>query len=254
MPVRFLLAALAALAALAPAFAETAPPAPSPELEQQVLEIIRRHPDFVFEQINRYKEREALAQVIDQFRASLARPTQIDISGAPALGPADAPLTLIEFSDFQSPYCGKVEPVLKSLRKKYGDRLRFVYLHFPLERIHPQAKAAALAAWAAGQQGRFFEYHDRLFERQAELAPPLYEQIARELGLDVARFNADRASPLALAAIEANRRQAEQLKLGGTPAFFLNGGLIPGGMPLAVFEEMFQIALEQKQLSKSPGS
>ena len=180
--------------------------AQSADLEKQVLDIIKKHPEALVESLKAYQQDQGRAQRVQEWKESIANPVKVDISQAPAQGPTDAPLTLVEFSDFQCPYCVRVQPTLTTLLDKYKGQIRFVYLHLPLP-MHPQAKPAALAAWAAQQQGKFFEFHDRLFALNQKLTPTSYEAIAKDLKLDLVKFNEDRQSPQATAQVTAARRE-----------------------------------------------
>jgi protein-disulfide isomerase len=143
-------------------------------------------------------------------------------------GNPDATVTLVEYSDFQCPACAAFQPVVKQLMEMYGDKLRFEYHHFPLP-IHPFAQQAALAAEAAGQQGKFFEMHDKLFENQQEWSSSRTPQVffikyAEELGLNVETFKAQQKASVLREAVKADMNRAQdELKLTGTPSFFLNG-------------------------------
>lgn len=236
----FLLLLFAVLLLPAPVLAAE----PAEPLEKQVLEIIQRHPEAVYNALRTYKLQADRAQQLGEWRENLKKPIQVNIAGAPVRGRMDAPLTLVEFSDFQCPFCGQAQSTLRALESKYKDQLRVVYLNLPLP-IHPQAQAAALAAWAAGRQGRFFEYHDRLFALNEDLQADSFESIARDLGLDLAQFNRDRESPEALARVAADVQQAIDLKLDSTPSFVLNGVLIKGARPLADFEEVIKLVRPQ---------
>ncbi|AGY58270.1 DsbA family protein [Gloeobacter kilaueensis] len=236
----FLLLLFAVLLLPAPVLAAE----PAEPLEKQVLEIIQRHPEAVYNALRTYKLQADRAQQLGEWRENLKKPIQVNIAGAPVRGRMDAPLTLVEFSDFQCPFCGQAQSTLRALESKYKDQLRVVYLNLPLP-IHPQAQAAALAAWAAGRQGRFFEYHDRLFALNENLQADSFESIARDLGLDLAQFNRDRESPEALARVAADVQQAIDLKLDSTPSFVLNGVLIKGARPLADFEEVIKLVRPQ---------
>jgi protein-disulfide isomerase len=140
-----------------------------------------------------------------------------------AAGPETAPLTLVEYGDFQCPHCRKAYPIVKAVQQKLGPRLRFVYRHFPLTRIHPDAQHAAEAAEAAGAQGAFWQMHDRMFERQFALDDDSLIEYARELGLDADRIRG------ALDAGTHRDRVREDFLTGvksgvnGTPTFFING-------------------------------
>jgi protein-disulfide isomerase len=230
------------------AVAQTPLPSPtlSPALEKQVLEVIRRHPEVILESVGKYQTEQRKTQRSAEIKAFLKNPLKVDISNAPILGSADAALTLVEFSDFQCPFCVRSQEVLNVLKEKYKGKLRIAFLHFPLEQLHPQAKPAALAAWAAGQQGKFFEYHDRLFALQEKILPTSFESIAEDLKLDLARFNRDRNSPQAEARIKADMEIGTGLGIKSTPTFVLNGVPLEGAQPLDVFEEVIKLVLETK--------
>ena len=108
-----------------------------------------------------------------------------------ARGPKDAPVTLVMYGDYECPYCGEAHPVLKELEGRVGQEVRFVFRHFPLDSVHPRARRAAQAAEAAASQGRFWEMHDLLYERQGELGEEDLMRYAAELGLDLQRFEED---------------------------------------------------------------
>src|ERR687889_1113964 len=108
-----------------------------------------------------------------------------------ARGPMDAPVTLVKYGDYECPYCGEAHPVLKELQERVGEQVRFVFRHFPLDSTHPRARRAAQAAEAAASQGRFWEMHDLLYERQGELGEEALRRYATRLGLDPAHFEED---------------------------------------------------------------
>jgi protein-disulfide isomerase len=158
-------------------------------------------------------------------------------------GNPEATVTLVEYSDFQCPACASFQPVMEQIMNTYGDKIRFEYKHYPLP-IHPYSQQAALAAEAAGQQGKFFEYHDMLFKNQqtwANSAVPatMFVQYATELGLDVEKFRQQQKSSILRDAVKADMAEARELELTSTPTFFLNGEK----MEIATFEEFIsQIA------------
>jgi protein-disulfide isomerase len=215
------------------------------QLEQMVLEIIRRNPQVIIDSVNNYQNEQVRVQRRAEWQQQLKQQMQVDLKNAPILGNPSASLTLVEFSDFQCPYCIQAQPTLKALLQKYKGKIRLAYLHLPLS-IHPEAKAAAQAAWAAGQQGKFFAYHDRLFSLAGALQPESYVQIAQDLGLDLVKFNRDRQSPQASAQIESDLQQAAKLGIQGTPSFVLNGILLRGALPIADFEDAIQFVESQK--------
>jgi protein-disulfide isomerase len=143
-------------------------------------------------------------------------------------GNPQAAVTLVEYSDFQCPACASFQPVLTEILAAYGDSIRFEYKHFPLVQIHARAEAAARAAESAGQQGKFFEYHDQLFANQSEWvnsANPYsyFTQYAEDLGLDMDQFKRQSRSSLLADKVRAQYNEARELGLTGTPSFYLNG-------------------------------
>jgi protein-disulfide isomerase len=138
-------------------------------------------------------------------------------------GPKKAPVTLVEYGDFECPYCGEAYPVVEAVRKRLGRQLRFVYRHFPLTSAHPRAEAAAEAAEAAGAQGRFWEMHDRLFEHQDALEDRDLLAYAQAIGLDVARFVAERGAGNYVARVREDFTSGVRSGVNGTPSFFING-------------------------------
>jgi protein-disulfide isomerase len=159
-------------------------------------------------------------------------------------GNPDATVTLVEYSDFQCPACASFQPVMEEIMKTYGDKLRFEYKHYPLP-IHPYAQQAALAAEAAGQQGKFYEYHDLLFKNQQNwstaVAPgSLFIQYAEELGLDMEQFRRQQKSSILRDKVRSDLAEARELGITATPTFYLNGEK----MEIATFEEFIsQIAM-----------
>lgn len=143
-------------------------------------------------------------------------------------GGENAAVTLVEYSDFQCPACGAFQPVLNEVLAQYGDKIRFEYKHFPLVQIHPFAEPAARAAEAAGQQGKFFEYADVLFAKQAEWSKAtnptgFFTRYATELGLDMDLFAKHQKSSVLSDNVRAQMAEARELGLTGTPSFYLNG-------------------------------
>ncbi len=171
-------------------------------------------------------------------------------AGHPELGSKDAPVTIVEFSDFQCPFCGRAEPTLKQIREKYGDKTRLVYMDFPLG-IHDHAIDAASAGRCAGEQGKFWQFHDAMFADQSKLAPADLKADAKKIGLDTAKFNDCLDSGKYKGAIEADMAQGRQLGIDGTPAFFINGRPMTGAQPFEKFQTTIdeELAGGQKQAS-----
>lgn len=161
------------------------------------------------------------------------------IGSSPTKGNPNAPIVLFKFSDFQCPYCVVAAGNMNEFVGQHEDEILYVYKHFPLTQIHPEAMPSAKAAWAAEQQGQFWLYHDGLFVNQNRLGEDLYVELAEAMQLDVEQFNRDRTSAEAQAAIEQDLALAGQLQLRGTPSFIMNDLLIPGGAPLQLFEKIF---------------
>ena len=153
----------------------------------------------------------------------------------PVRGNAKAPVTVVLFSDFQCPFCANVEPTLAEVQKQYGEKVRIVWKHQPLS-FHPNALPAAQAAEAAREQGKFWQMHDRLFSSQRELSPETYERIAREIGLDVRRFQEATRSGRALGRIQDDQRLAARVGANGTPTMFVNGEKVEGAVPFGTLK------------------
>jgi protein-disulfide isomerase len=166
---------------------------------------------------------------------------------APSKGPADAALTMVVFSDFQCPFCQRVEPTLAELEKHYGKKLRVVWKNYPLP-FHPDAAPAAEAVMAAEAQGKFWPMHDKLFENSGALDRASLEKYAGELGLDLARFKADLDAHRYKARIEADTQEGTDLGVNGTPAVFINGRKIAGAYPVETFR-----AVADQELAKVEG-
>lgn len=141
----------------------------------------------------------------------------------PVRGPANAAVTIIEFSDFQCPFCGRFEPVMKRVLTKYPTQVRLIYRHSPLSAVHPAAQKAAEAAVCAQNQGKFWELHDLMFAEQSSLGVDALKQKAKRLELDTAVFNDCLDSGKAVDTVAADTRAADQLGITGTPTSFING-------------------------------
>jgi protein-disulfide isomerase len=180
-------------------------------------------------------------------RVSLEPPRQrVATADSPGRGPANAPIELIEFSDFQCPYCLRADPTVRQVLATYGDRIHFVYRHYPLPN-HPNARPAAEAAACAGDQGKFWAYHDRLFTSQTRLETADLKQHAVEIGLDAAKFNACVDGRQTQAKVEADIRAGEEVGVNGTPAFFINGRALSGAQPFEAFKHVIDEELELKK-------
>ncbi|MGD1714388.1 DsbA family protein [Dapis sp. BLCC M172] len=208
------------------------------ELEAEVLQVIRNHPEVVWESLQVYQQQqwEQQKQAQELLSQELkASPDRI-IGESPATDSVDGKIVLLEFSDFQCPFCSQAHKTLKQFMATHQDRVALVYKNLPLS-IHPEAMPAAKAAWAANQQGKFWQYHDTLFNQQDKLGEQLYLDIARNLNLDLERFNRDRHSQAAETAIEKDIEMAQRAEIGGTPFLAINGKAFAGAVPLSELEK-----------------
>ena len=162
----------------------------------------------------------------------------IPVEGYPAIGPDDAPITIVEFSDFQCPYCRQWhQTVYAPLFAAYPDQIRLVYRHLPLTSIHPEAQPAAEAAMCANEQNAFWEYHDKLFGGEL-LGAGVYSQYAAALGLNMDEFETCITERTYQQAVQADSDFALNLGVNSTPTFFVNGLAIVGAQPLEVFQQV----------------
>lgn len=212
------------------------------QLEEQVLQVIRDHPEVILESVQAYQKRqeEQVQASRQQFLEKMTTNPGSIVGESPTLGSAEKNLILLEFSDYQCPFCAQAHPTLKQFIAKHQNTVTLVYKHLPLSAIHPEAIPAAKAAWAAQQQGQFWAYHDALFERQKDLGESLYPAIAQELGLDLEQFNRDRQSGKAERAIAQDFELAEELGINSTPVFFMNEELIPAPLNLNTLEAVLK--------------
>lgn len=166
-------------------------------------------------------------------------PPRIEVAdaGRPARGKTDATVEVIEFSDFQCPFCQRAFPTVEQVLKTYGDRIKFVYRHYPLGN-HPDARPAAEAAACAESQGKFWEYHDRLFGIQGKLSAADLKGHAAALGLDVAKFSACVDNHQTKTRVDEDVEAADAAGVTGTPAFFINGRALEGAQPFEAFKRV----------------
>jgi protein-disulfide isomerase len=138
-------------------------------------------------------------------------------------GPPDAPVTLLEYGDYECPYCGAAHPIIKDVQARMGDRLRFVFRNFPITTSHAHAEQAAEAAEAAGAQGRFWEMHDLLYENQRALGDDDLRAYAQRIGLDLERFDKELAEHVHAPRVREDFMSGVRSGVNGTPTFFING-------------------------------
>jgi protein-disulfide isomerase len=163
----------------------------------------------------------------------------VELAQAPVRGNPKAAVTVIEFSDFQCPYCQRVRPTMTRLRELYADRVRFAFRHYPLD-FHPQAQKAGEAAACAGEQGKFWEMHDRLWDNTSKLQVDDLKAHAQTLGLAPAEFATCLDSGRFADAVEADLRAGQEYGVSGTPAFFVNGRPLVGAQPFEAFQQVIE--------------
>ena len=171
---------------------------------------------------------------------------QFNNEKAPALGKPDAPVTLVEFSDFQCPFCQASVPTLKQVTEKFGDKVRIVYRQFPIPSIHPFALKAAEASLCANEQSKFWEMHDAMFADQKKLSVSDLKQTARNLGMDGKKFDTCMDSGRYVEQVQNDQKEGQRAGVNGTPAIYVNGVHVEGGsVPFSVLEAAIQRELAQ---------
>lgn len=195
-----------------------------------------------------------------QAAPSRAQPTidqtvyKVPVEGSVASGPADAPVTIVEFSDYQCPFCGRANATIEQVQKEYGDKVRVVMKQLPLENMHPQARGAAMAALAAGEQGKYWEMHHKLFENIRALDDASLVQKAKDLGLNLDKFNKDRVDARLKAVVDEDLKLANSLGVTGTPGFFINGRKLGGAYPFDVFKKVIDEELVKAEALVKAGT
>jgi predicted DsbA family dithiol-disulfide isomerase len=164
---------------------------------------------------------------------------------APIMGPADAPITIVEWSDYQCPFCKRAHPTVEQVLTEYKGKVRFIYLDYPLP-FHPMAMPAAQAVHCAQDQGKFWEYHKNLFEAPGDLSKADLSKRATDIGLDAAAFEACTTSNKFDSLIKTNYDDGQALGVTGTPAFFINGRMLVGAQPIEQFRDIINDELSRK--------
>jgi protein-disulfide isomerase len=169
--------------------------------------------------------------------------TTFDLTGAPTKGPAEAPVTIVEFSDFQCGFCLRVNSTVAQVLEKYQGKVRLVFKHYPLVELHPSAPSGHRAALAAHEQGKFWEMHDRIFANQRAMTRQDLLGHAGALGLDMTKFMADLDGPRLQAVLDRDLAEGRKVGVEGTPTFFINGTAVVGSQPLDAFVKVIDKAL-----------
>ena len=177
----------------------------------------------------------------------LLEPDRVEVAATgPAKGPADAPVTIVAFSDFQCPYCARLVPTLEQVMAKYGDKVRLVFRQYPLN-FHEHAQKAAEASLCANDQGKFWEYHDLLFANQGKLGVDALKQYAQQLSLNADDFSTCLTSRKHKAAVDRDIEDGRKVAVSGTPTFFVNGRAVVGAQPIESFRAVIDEELAKVQ-------
>jgi protein-disulfide isomerase len=185
---------------------------------------------------------QAQGTVVDRLQPPPVVRVQVSTDGAPIRGTADAPVTLVEFSDFHCPFCKRVQPTLTQVLEKYPGKVRLLFRHLPLDALHPQARNAAEASWCAQDQGKFWEYHDLLFANAPKAGEDDLKHYAGQIDLDMRKFESCLSQKANHDSIQRDIDEVTKLGMSGTPAFFINGRPISGAQP---FEKFVQVIDEE---------
>ncbi len=194
-------------------------------------------------------QKKAEADMENQFK----NPVVVPVEGSPFKGPKDAKVTVVEYSDFECPYCSRGKDTMEQVLKAYPKDVKVVFKHLPLG-FHRNAKPAARASMAAHEQGKFWEMHDALFSNQKGLGDDFYFATAKEIGLDVEKFKKDYASGKYDKQIEADSSFANKNGINGTPGFFVNGVKVTGARPFPDFKKIIDRWLAKGKTATAPAT
>jgi len=209
----------------------------------------RRLANFVVKMASAGKSRNAAREELSKFAAApenlLDDPIKIVTDGDPVRGPSNAKVTIVEFSDFQCPYCAKAAGEVKQILNKYPKDVRLIFKQYPLD-IHSQAAAAAEASLAAQAQGKFWEMHDRFYANYRSINPAHILTWAKEVGLDLTRFKTDLDSHKYLPRVRNEEKQGDDAGVVGTPTFYINGKKLNTSFEVATIEPVIQSEMKKK--------
>lgn len=222
-----------------------------------IFEVIEKHPDTFLETVNKaareaqVKQRENAAKAEqDQFEEEFKNPKKPEINASMAAqGPADAPITIVEYSDFECPYCSRGYRTVQEVKEKYKGKVRFIFKHLPLD-FHPMAMPAAQYFEAIAKQSpeKAYKFHDLVFENQEKLKTgkeKFLEDTAKKVGADIAKVKKDMTSDEVTKRIEADMEEAKKFGISGTPGFIINGVSLRGAYPADKFAEIIDRQLKQ---------
>lgn len=177
--------------------------------------------------------------------ADTGKPVDVKVASTDHIrGDKNAPITIVEFSDIQCPFCSRFHDTMNEVMKNYPDKVRWVFKHFPLDSIHPYARKAAEATECAGEQNKFWEYTDKLYANQDKLNNEYFATAAKEVGLDSKKFDSCLSSGKMADKVDADFKYGQTLGVRGTPGSFINGKSIPGAVPFSQVESMIKAELQ----------
>jgi len=216
-----------------------------PRVKQYMMDQARKH--YRDAMVNMLKTQFPVKILLDPVR------TDIATAGYPSQGPDAAPVTIVEFSDFQCPFCGGLFPTLKTIEKNYPDKVRLVYRQFPLTNIHHFAQKAAEASLCANDQKRFWEFHDSMFGDQMHLTVDDLKKRAVDLKLNTAEFNSCLDSSAKVSAVKKDIEEGTKAGVNSTPSMFINGRFLSGSHPYADIREIIEDELQRQSQAKAGG-
>jgi protein-disulfide isomerase len=196
-----------------------------------------------------FKSLRSKAKVVTYLKPPPVFRAELSIAGEPFKGSEKARVTIVKFEDFQCPFCKQVQPTFNDLLSRYNGKVRLVHKDLPLESLHPQARQAAEAARCAYEQGKFWEYHDKLYANSPKGSTDNLKSYAKEVGLNVDSFDRCLASGQYKAVVQTDLNEGAQLGLTGTPTFFINGREISGNQPLEAFEAIIDEELGGRNIA-----
>ncbi|MBU0554337.1 thioredoxin domain-containing protein [Myxococcota bacterium] len=245
--------------------AEKAHPAPTPDEVKAFYEMHKGQMEGAsFEEaagfITQHLDQQKMVEKLQGFVQGLGVAAKVEILLEPyrvpmpklegGWGPADAPITIVEFADYECPYCVRAHPALNAVKTRYPGKIRVVFRDFPLS-FHQKARPASIAARCAGQQGHFWRLHERFFSGESDLSPADIEATLKGIkGFDMDKFAACQADPAIDAAIDADMALGQSLGVSGTPAFFINGVPLSGAQPAQAFFDIIDAELKRAALAQ----
>jgi len=215
------------------------------DVKRIVIQVIKENPKLLYDVLNSY-----LKELREKKELSLSLKRRISVpilKHNPTKGPKDAPITIIEFTDFQCIFCKKGKMTMDELMMIYPNKIRLVYKNLPLSKIHKEALSAAKAAMAANKQGMFWPYYDMLFDSSPNLGNDVYLKIAKMLNLDISRFKSDMNSEEIKKQIQMDIEEARRFGINATPTFVINGVVIRGAKSLSFFKKVIDRLLKEKE-------